>query len=118
MCQINRHLRSSVIFSQTADIAPFAGLRQSAAQRSPVKASDTGCKAINRNERDKRHLRDVVFRQEHPPGRLGLSDFTDMGDHRVNIAGVPLDYRLCHFRLAFSGREHAHVVLGVRALWH
>src|SRR5437660_5088406 len=35
-----------------------------------------------------------------------------MGDHRVNIAGVPLDHRLYHFRLAFSGWEHAHVVLG------
>jgi hypothetical protein len=55
---------------------------------------------------------DVIFRQEHPPGRLGLSDFTDMGDHGVKIAGVPLDHRLYHFRLAFSGWEHAHVVLG------
>src|SRR5690348_10754118 len=35
-----------------------------------------------------------------------------MGDHSVNIAGVPLDHRLYHFRLAFSGWEHAHVVLG------
>jgi hypothetical protein len=43
---------------------------------------------------------------------VGLSDFTDMGDHRVSIAGVPLDHRLYHFRLAFSGWEHAHVVLG------
>jgi hypothetical protein len=25
---------------------------------------------------------------------------------------VPLDHRLYHFRLAFSGWEHAHVVLG------
>ena len=55
---------------------------------------------------------DVIFRQSHPPGRLGLSDFTDMGDHAVSIAGVPLDHRLYHFRLAFSGWEHAHVVLG------
>ena len=55
---------------------------------------------------------DVIFRQRHPPGRLGLSDFTDMGDHGVSIAGVPLDHRLYHFRLAFSGWEHAHVVLG------
>ena len=55
---------------------------------------------------------DVIFRQEHPPGRLGLSDFTEMGDHGVGIAGVPLDHRLYHFRLAFSGWEHAHVVLG------
>src|SRR5262249_32448030 len=56
--------------------------------------------------------RDVVFRQEHPPGRLGLSDFTDMADHGISIAGVPLDHRLYHFRLAFSGWEHVHVVLG------
>ena len=55
---------------------------------------------------------DVIFRQEHPPGRLGLSDFTDMRDRGVSIAGAPLDHRLYHFRLAFSGWEHAHVVLG------
>ena len=55
---------------------------------------------------------DVIFRQEHPPGRLGLSDFTAMGDRGVSIAGAPLDHRLYHFRLAFSGWEHAHVVLG------
>jgi hypothetical protein len=41
-----------------------------------------------------------------------LSDFTDMGDHTISIAGVPLDHRLYHFRLAFSGWEHAYVVLG------
>ncbi len=55
---------------------------------------------------------DVIFRQEHPPGRLGLSDFTAMGDRGVSIAGAPFDHRLYHFRLAFSGWEHAHVVLG------
>jgi hypothetical protein len=55
---------------------------------------------------------DVIFRQEHPPGRLGLSDFTDMRDRGVSIAGTPLDHRLYHFRLAFSGWEHGHVVLG------
>src|ERR1700674_3716687 len=55
---------------------------------------------------------DGIFRQEHPPGRLGLSDFTEMRDRGVSIAGAPLDHRLYHFRLAFSGWEHAHVVLG------
>lgn len=55
---------------------------------------------------------DVIFRQEHPPGRLGLSDFTKMRDCAVRVAGAPLDHRLYHFRLAFSGWEHAHVVLG------
>jgi transposase InsO family protein len=56
--------------------------------------------------------RDVIFRQEHPPGRIGLSDFTDMGELGITIAGEPFDHRLYHFRLAFSGFEHAHVVLG------
>ena len=41
------------------------------------------------------------------PGRLGLSDFTDMGDLAVSIAGEPLSHRLYHFRLAFSGFAHA-----------
>jgi hypothetical protein len=56
--------------------------------------------------------RDVIFRQEHQPGRLGLSDFTDMGDLAVSIDGEPLSHRLYHFRLAFSGFAHAHVILG------
>jgi len=55
---------------------------------------------------------EVIFRQAHEPGRAGLSDFTDMGDFGVTIAGLPLDHRLYHFRLAYSGFEHAHVVLG------
>jgi hypothetical protein len=56
--------------------------------------------------------REVIFRQEHPPGRMGLSDFTDMGALGITIAGERLDHRLYHFRLPFSGFEHAHVVLG------
>ena len=56
--------------------------------------------------------REVIFRQVHEPGRVGLSDFTDMGDAAITIAGAPLDHRLYHFRLAYSGFEHAHVVLG------
>jgi hypothetical protein len=43
---------------------------------------------------------------------MGLSDFTDMNDLGVIVAGQPLDHRLYHFRLAWSGFEHAHVVLG------
>jgi hypothetical protein len=56
--------------------------------------------------------RDVIFRQEHAAGRLGLSDFTDTRALGITIAGVALAHRLYHFRLAFSGFEHAHVVLG------
>src|SRR3546814_12473861 len=58
---------------------------------------------------------DVIFRQVHEPGRMGLSDFTEMGDLgplTVTVAGMILDHRLYHFRLAYSGFEHAHVILG------
>ena len=56
--------------------------------------------------------RDVIFRQVQEPGRMGLSDFTEMGDLAVRVAGGELDHRLYHFRLACSGFEHAHVILG------
>jgi len=55
---------------------------------------------------------EVIFRQTHEPGRMGLSDFTDMADAAVTIAGEALDHRLYHFRLVYSGFEHAHVILG------
>lgn len=55
---------------------------------------------------------EVIFRQTHEPGRLGLSDFTDASGLGVTIAGAPFEHRLYHFRLAFSGFEHAHVVIG------
>ena len=55
---------------------------------------------------------DVIFRQIHEPGRMGLSDFTAMGDLDIHVAGEALDHRLYHFRLAYCGFEHAHVVLG------
>jgi hypothetical protein len=55
--------------------------------------------------------REVIFRQVHQPGRLGLSDFTDMSGLGVTVAGALLPHRLYHFRLAFSGFEHGHVVV-------
>ena len=56
--------------------------------------------------------RQVIFRQRHEPGGLGLSDFTHMAASGVTIAGEPLKHMLYHFRLVFSGFEHAHVILG------
>jgi hypothetical protein len=56
--------------------------------------------------------REVMFRQEHRPGRLGLSDFTQLKKVAVTIKGQPLSHRLYHFRLAFSHWSHMKVVLG------
>lgn len=76
-------------------------------------------RTLERRIRDWRALygpeQEVIFRQVHEPGRMGLSDFTEMGDLgplAVTVAGVVLDHRLYHFRLAYSGFEHAHVILG------
>jgi hypothetical protein len=63
-------------------------------------------RALNGQERD------VIFRQVQEPGRMGLSDFTEMGDLAVRVGGEALDHRLYHFRLACSGFEHVHVILG------
>ena len=56
--------------------------------------------------------RELVFRQAHPPGQLGLSDFTDASGLGVRVAGEGLEHRLYHFRLAYSGFSHVQVVLG------
>lgn len=73
--------------------------------------------------------KEVYFTQEHEPGVLGISDFTHMRSLKVFIAGVALVHLLYHFRLVWSGFEHASVVLGSEsytalaeglqdALWH
>jgi len=55
---------------------------------------------------------EVMFRQVQEPGRQGLSDFTEIKNVAVTIAGEPLEHRLYHFRLAYSGWSHVTVVLG------
>jgi hypothetical protein len=73
--------------------------------------------------------REIYFAQEHPPGRLGLSDFTVADDLDVMVDGVAFNHRLYHFALAHSGWRHAMVVVGGEsfialsaglqgALWH
>jgi hypothetical protein len=56
--------------------------------------------------------REVFFAQEHTPGRLGLSDFTDAAELEVRIGGMALAHRLYQFALAYSGWRHVEVVLG------
>ena len=56
--------------------------------------------------------KEVIFRQKHIPGRLGLSDFTRMNALGITIARQPLDHMLYHFRLPWSGFGHAEVILG------
>lgn len=56
--------------------------------------------------------REIFFSQEHPPGRLGLSDFTVADELGICIAGMALPHRLYQFSFAHSGWRHARVVRG------
>jgi hypothetical protein len=56
--------------------------------------------------------KEIIFRQKHPPGWQGISDFTDAGKLNITIRGEPFPHLLYHYRLSFSGWEYAQVVLG------
>ena len=102
MLQAAPGLRPIAIFEELLRRHP----RLSPGMRRTLERRIRAWRAVNGVERE------VMFRQEHPPGRMGLSDFTDAGERGVTIAGEPLAHRLYHFRLPFSGFEYAHVVLG------
>jgi len=55
---------------------------------------------------------DTSVLQEHPPGRLGLSDFTVCDELGVEIGGAAFPHRLYQFALAHSGWRHAQVSVG------
>jgi transposase InsO family protein len=95
-------LRPVAIFEEVLRRHPELG----AGVRRTVERRIRGWRAVHGPEQE------VIFRQVHQPGRMGFSDFTEMSDLAITVAGEALDHRLYHFRLAYSGFEHAHVVLG------
>lgn len=82
----------------------------------PQEFGDGMLRTLQRHIRKWRALegpeKEVFFPQEHAPGQQGLSDFTDMADLRVTIAGVAFEHLLYHFVFAFSHWEYACVVTG------
>ena len=56
--------------------------------------------------------KEVIFRQNHPPGWQGISDFTDASKLDVTIRGNLLSHIIYHYRLPFSGWEYGQVILG------
>ena len=49
--------------------------------------------------------KEVMFAQNHPPGRMAQSDFTHMTDLGVTIGGVPFPHLLYHLVLTYSNVE-------------
>jgi len=56
--------------------------------------------------------KEVMFLQQHEPGRQGLSDFTTLKDVQVTISGQPYSHLLYHFRLAYSRWSYIKVTQG------
>lgn len=103
------------MLAQAPGLRPVTILRE-LARRHPDRIDDGVRRTLERRIRTWRALhgpeRVVMFPQAHAPGRMGLSDFTNMNGLSVVVAGQPLDHRLYHFALVYSGFEHGEVVLG------
>ena len=56
--------------------------------------------------------KEIIFRQNHPPGWQGMSDFTNANSLGVTLQGVPFEHLLYHYRLVYSRWEAVSVVLG------
>ncbi|WP_224796857.1 IS21 family transposase, partial [Pandoraea sputorum] len=49
--------------------------------------------------------REIMFPQEHVPGRMAQSDFTEMNSLGVTIAGAPFEHLVYHLVLTYSNVE-------------
>ena len=56
--------------------------------------------------------KEVMFSQEHFPGRMGISDFTTLKNITITISGEAFKHLLYHFRLSFSGWSYIKVIQG------
>jgi len=55
---------------------------------------------------------EVMFAQEHLPGRQGLSDFTKLKNCQITINGEVFEHLIYHYRLAYSRWSYLQVVQG------
>jgi hypothetical protein len=56
--------------------------------------------------------KEIIFRQNHPPGWQGMSDFTHASKLNVTIQKEKLEHMFYHYRLVYSKWEAVSVVLG------
>jgi len=56
--------------------------------------------------------REIIFRQDHPPGWQGMSDFTRCNSLEITVQGTLFEHLFYHYRLVYSKWEYVMVVLG------
>lgn len=85
-------------------------------ERHPDRIHDGHLRTLQRRLREWRALegppRDVIFEQEHPPGREASIDFTHATKLGVSIRGEGLRHLLFLFRLSYSGWMWVQVAFG------
>lgn len=55
---------------------------------------------------------EVMFELRHVPGMVGFSDFTELTEVEITIAGKPFAHILYHYRLGYSGWQYAQIIQG------
>jgi transposase InsO family protein len=84
-------------------------------EKYPEKYPDNQLRTLERRVKKYKALygaqKEVIFRQTHLPGQLGLSDFTHP-KIMITIRGKVLTHLLYHFRLVFSKWSYMKVILG------
>jgi hypothetical protein len=55
---------------------------------------------------------EVIFRQKHMPGAMGISDYTWANQLNITLGGAPFKHKLYHYRLVYSGWTYVQVILG------
>lgn len=82
----------------------------------PGQCPDSALRTLQRRVRKWRATsgpeKEIIFRQNHPPGWQGMSDFTHANALKVTIQGGPFEHMLYHYRLVYSKWESVSVVLG------
>jgi len=103
------------LLSEAPNLTPLT-LLELLQQRYPDQYPDSVLRTLQRRIKKWKALsgpaKEVMFRQEHVPGRLGLSDFTLLKNIVVTINGERFSHLLYHFRLAYSGWSYVKVTLG------
>ncbi len=56
--------------------------------------------------------KEVIFRQDHPPGQQGMSDFTNCNELNITIRGIPFPHLIYRFCLTYSNWEYVQVCKG------
>jgi hypothetical protein len=78
-------------------------------RRSPGEFEDGQLRTLQRRVKNWRATegpaKEVFFAQQHPPGRLGASDFTHMEELDVTIQGQSFPHLIYHFELTYSNWE-------------